>query len=1008
MKLSRTIIRIFFLVITTLFILNTTVNVYASSNLKFEHIQTLDGLSHDTVYSIAQDKNGLLWFGTEDGLNRFDGYEIDIYRGEKGGNTIGNANISTLVVDDANRIWIASWGGGLQVLDQALGTVKIYKHDETNANSLSDDNVHSIFIDSRNNVWVGTYTQGLNLYNPDLDNFTSYKHDENNTNSLSHNRVWWISEDESGNILLGTNKGLDSFNPETNQFSHFDMIDVRVRTIYWDREKTLWLGTQSGLCQLDIDDQTTECFTNELTGSAGNVIASIFEDSFGTFWVGTSNGLNIFDRERKEFIQYLHDETEASSLSNNDVRVIFEDASSNLWIGTRGGGINKLDIKPSKFKTYNTHASDLITLSDGYVYSLLYDEQEILWVGTNNGGLNRFDLNGKSEVFMNDVSLETNRNLQALEDDGDYLWVGSLGGLNRFDKNTHEVMTYIHNDEDQTTISHNTILSLLKDSKGNLWVGTLNGLNLFDDETQTFTSFVHDAKNDRSISSNSIQTIFEDSKNRLWIGTNNGLNLMDQVSGEFKKFVYNYMDTDSISDNIVFEIFEDSSQNLWIGTQFGLNKYDEESEGFIVFTDEDGLPSNTIKSIQEDENGNLWIGTNTGISNYDIANNSFINFDAYDGLQGNGYSIGASEVLPNNILLFGGTNGLDYIDIDSAYKNQYEPKLYIRNFLINGEKFDITSIESEELKLNYTQRTMHVEMASLDYTNSSRNQFAYMLEGFDKEWIYLGNRNTIDYSNLPIGAFTLRIKSTNSDRVWNENSLALSMIVSPPWWKSNIAYAVYAIALVVFIYGLIRFYLYRQIKKNDQLQAMLNSSISVMSKIGEMRDIYTVGHQKRVQQLSIAIAKEMNLSKEQITKIEIGSIIHDIGKINIPTEYLNKPGKLSPIEFKIIQTHVENGCKIIKDIDFPIEVLNVVAQHHERIDGTGYPNGLKDHEISLESKIVSVADVVEAMCNDRPYRPAVGIDAALNEIEKNKGTKYDPLIVKICLKLFNEDSFKFS
>lgn len=983
------------------------INVTAEfEDIKFGHIKTIDGLSHDTVYSIIQDKNGLIWIGTEDGLNKYNGYEIEILRGDKSGGSIGNANISTLVVDNENQIWIASWGGGLQVLNSERNNVKIYKNDPLIPDSISDNYVHSIFNDSKGNIWVGTYTQGLNLLKPNSESFEIFKHDENDINTISHNRIWWINEDSDGNILLGTNSGLDKYDPINNLFTHYEEVKSRVRTIYWDRNQMLWLGTQTGLCQFDLNTLVNNCYTNTFNSTNSNVITSIYEDSFNNFWVGTSDGLYLFDRLTSSFTRYSNDENNPDSLSNNDIRVIFEDESKNLWVGTRGGGINKFDIKPSKFKTYNTSSIDSIQLSDNYVYSLLFDKNQNLWVGTNNGGLNKFDVNGQKTILMDDITQEINRNISSMIEDDNSIWVGSLGGLSKLDlvNNVNKIYTTI--EEDETSLSNNTVTSLLKNSEGQIWIGTINGLNLYNKELDNFTRFVNDQKNENSISSNSIQVLFEDSSSRFWIGTSSGLNLMDLEENTFKRYLYQNDIPNSISDNIIHDIFEDSNRNIWIATQYGLNKYDEENDNFTIFTIDDGLPNNTIKSIQEDKNGNLWISTNKGISNYIVNDNLFINYDSFDGLQGSGYNKGASEVLLNNEIVFGGVNGIDIIDVDLTYKNQFLPKLYIISFLINGEKYSLNE-ELNEIKLNYEQKNLYIEMASLDYTHIERNQFAYMLEGYDEDWTYLGNRNIINYTNLPSGDYVLRIKSSNSDGVWNEKAFDLNISISPPWWANNIAYIIYFLLIVFIVHRVFRFYINRQIRKNETLQDMLKNSINVMSKIGEIRDIYTVGHQKRVQQLSVAIARECKLTNDQIINIEFGAMIHDIGKISVATEYLNKPGRLSDIEYQIIQTHVESGCKIIEDIKFPIEVHNIVAQHHERLDGTGYPNGLKGSEICIESRIVSVADVVEAMCNNRPYRPAVGINAALEEIDRFKGTKYDSNIVEICIKLFKEKNFKF-
>lgn len=1006
MKNKLDVIRFFTFSIFTVFLCLFQI-ISVDAELVFQKLQTKDGLSHDTVYSIAQDNNGYIWFGTEDGLNKYNGYTIEIYRSEKGGNKIGNANISTILVDANNQLFLASWGGGLQVLNQETGLVKIYKNIEGDSTSLSDNNVHSLFRDSIGRIWIGTYTQGLNQYLPETETFESYKHDENNASSLSNNRVWWINEDKNGNLLIATNSGLDIFNPDTKEFKKVETVTSRVRTIYWDKDDNLWLGTQKGLCQLDLESSNIECFINPEEDTAANVITSIYEDSYQNFWVGTSNGLNIFDKVNHTFERFVFNNSDTNSLSNNDIRAIFEDESSNLWIGTRGGGVNKINIKPSKFDTYSTTPNQLITLSDKNVFSLYADNLDNLWVGTNNGGLNLFDLKGNNTILMNDIALESNRNLSDIVEMNGQLWIGSLGGLNRLDKLTLDIKTYKFDENDEKSLSHNTILSLLNDSKGNLWVGTLSGLNLYQPNEDNFKRFFSNYEQIDTLSSDGIQVLFEDSLNRIWVGTNKGLNVMDVESQTFKRYLYNNEAENGLSDDIINAIYEDSQNRIWIGTQYGLNLYNAELDNFTVYTTDTGLPNNTIKSIQEDEDGHLWISTNGGMSNLNVSEMKFINYDLYDGLQGNGYNIGASTKMSNGLIFFGGTNGIDIVDNERTSKNTFSPKLTIMSFLINGKEYDIPNLDNT-LELDYSQKNLHIALASMDYTNVSRNQFAYMLEGYDEDWNYIGSRNSFDYTNLPSGNFVLRIKSTNFDGVWSENNVNLQLKISPPWWKSNMAYFLYILGFLLLIVAIVRININRQIRKNIALETMLNNTMNVISRIGEMKDVYTVGHQKRVRELSVAIAKEMSLNDEQIKNIELGSMIHDIGKISISSEYLNKPGKLLPLEYEIIQTHVENGCKIIEDIKFPIEVHNIIAQHHERLDGSGYPKGLVKDQIGIESRIVSVADVVEAMCNNRPYRKAVGIDAALLEISSFKGTKYDEDVVETCINLFKLKKFKFT
>lgn len=977
----------------------------------FDHITSYDGLSHDTVYSIAQDKDGYLWFGTEDGLNQYNGYEIQVYRGGDKENSIGNANCAFLYVDNSNAIWIASWGGGIEVLDQENGVVRSYMNDPSNPDSISDNNVHYIFQDSKDTLWFGTYTKGLNRFDSNSDKFKVYTHNDNDQKSIIDNRVWWISEDVDGALLIATNKGLDKFNPETETFIHFSQIEYRVRTIYWDKNHTLWLGTQNGLCRFDTGTGEYKYYLHNNGDPVAEIVTSIFEDSNNNFWVGSSKGVNLFDRETGLFKTYTHDSNDNDSLSNDDVRVIFEDKSANLWIGTRGGGVNKVDIKPSKFQHYENDQNDRITLSDINIFSVFQSSDEIIWVGTNNGGLNKFDLkNNTKEYLLTDITKEENRNISAICEDVNSMWVGSLGGLNRIDKLTGNVFTYKNDSSNSETLSHNTVLSLVKDSTNTFWIGTLAGLNRYGATEGQFIRYLYDKENPSSISSDTINCLYEDTTHGLWVGTSKGLNLFDRERETFTRYIYDKENNQGISDNIIHCIYEDSANDIWIGTQYGLNQFDRESNMFTSYTTEDGLPNNCIRGIVEDSAGTLWISTNKGISCFDRNENKFTNYDVLDGLQGNGYNNNSCTITRNGEILFGGPTGLDFINSENISKNTFSPQIVITSFRVMDKEFDYKTLvkETGRISLPYDENKISVEFSSLDFTITERNQYAYMLEGFDNDWINLGNVNVLNYTNMPSGNYMLKIKGTNSDGIWNEEGLSLNIYVSPPWWASLIAYIFYFFLAILLIYLIIKYTTRRQKQRNESLEEMFKKTIQVMSKIGEIRDPYTAGHQRKVQQLSCAIASEMGLSQDMINNIYYGSLIHDIGKINISSDFLNKPGKLKDVEFMILQTHVAHGNDIIKEIGFPEQILAIVCQHHERLDGKGYPEGISGAQIGIESRIVAVADVVEAMSSDRPYRPALGIDVALEEIIKYRGVKYDENVVDACIKLFKEKDFQFT
>lgn len=546
-------------------------------------------------------------------------------------------------------------------------------------------------------------------------------------------------------------------------------------------------------------------------------------------WVGTLNGLNIFDRDTEKFDRYNNSLQTINNLSNNDIRAIYEDKSSNLWVGTRGGGLNKIDIKPKNFKSYMDRKNINGTLSDKNVASAIEDSAGIIWIGTNNGGLDKLDSKRNTiEYFMKDITKEENRNLGSISEANDSLWIGSLGGLNRFDKNTGKIVTYKNKPNEPGTLSNNTVLSVFKDSSETIWVGTLlGGLNQYDKTKDKFISYMaNNGKN--SISSNTVNCIYEDSGKNLWIGTQNGLNEFDRKSNVFTVFNYNENNSNGISSNLIYCIFEDSGKNLWIGTQSGLNKFDKNTKGFKLYTTKEGLPNNKIDSITEDLNGNLWISTNLSISMFNTNDEKFTNYNSLDGLQGNGYNNNACAKTKNGEIIFCGTNGFDLFNPNNVSKSSFIPPVVISNFTIMDKPVNLSEILQNKngIKLTYKDKVFSLEVSSLDFTNPEKNQYAYKLEGFDKAWNYTGSRRYLSYTNLQSGKYILKIKGTNSDGVWNENGISIPVTVVPPLWANSVAYAIYLCILILSTYLVIRYYIS---KKEKNLEDQFKSLIMVLS-----------------------------------------------------------------------------------------------------------------------------------------------------------------------------------
>lgn len=828
-------------------------------NLKFERISIADGLSQNTVYCILQDRKGFMWFGTQDGLNKFDGYDFKVYKHDpQNPNSLSNNVVRAIYEGGDGTLWIGTNGGGLNKLvlagsnrdDEAF---TVYKNDPQNSSSLSDNYVLSIVGDSRpeeNVLWIGTRYGGLNKFEIATGKFTRHQNDPHNDSSLSDNYILSIYEDsrhDGRRLWIGTyGGGLNKLDRERGIFSRVEhdssgansLGHDQIRTIFEDRAGALWIGTGGGLDKLVLEGANQHAVTikhyhhdpNDPASLSASAVWSIFEDQSGRLWIGTGNGLNRFDREAEKFYHYHHDPNDPNSLSENYIRTIGEDRSGMLWIGTWNGGLNKLDRRRGMFAHYRNIPNDSNSLSHNNVRAFYEDSRDggsTLWIGTRGGGLIKFDR--KEQTFKqytddrddpNDLS--HNYVWSILEDRAGRFWIGTYGdGLKRFDRKKERFTHYRHDPANPNSLSHKSVMPIYEDRFGTLWIGTDGGLNKFDPETETFKHYKHDPNDSASLSRNGIWSIFEDHAGRLWIGTDGGgLNRFDREKGVFKHYKNDPDNPQSLSNNHVFCILEDSRHNgtLWLGTWGGgLNKFDAATEKFVHYTEKDGLPNDVVYGILADDHGNLWLSTNKGISRFNIATETFKNYNTHDGLQSHEFNAGAYHKSKGGEMFFGGINGFNAFYPGEIKDNTYIPPIVITAF----KKFDQIAkrdiAAADDIALSYKDKYLTFEFVALDYTNPEKNQYAYKMEGFDENWINAGARRFASFTNLDPGNYVFKVKGSNSDGVWNEDGVAVKIAIAPPPWKTWWAYALYVLFAAGLLYGVRRYELNRLRLKN-QLQ----------------------------------------------------------------------------------------------------------------------------------------------------------------------------------------------
>lgn len=815
-------------------------------SIRFEQITTEDGLSQSTVNTILQDSRGFLWFATEDGLNRYDGYEFKIYRNDPYDLfSISSNQISSVIEDKNGAIWVGTKGGGLNKLDREQDRFIRFLHDSEDETSISHNYINVLFEDDAGVILVGTQN-GLNILDLLTNEFSVYsqvdEHDE-----LKKARITTLYRDSNDFIWIGTEEvGLFRFDRINGDIKHFEensttskISDNWIVTLYEDKSGVLWVGTQSGgLLRYDKEAQSFTSFTSVNSSNqsiSNNWVLSLFEDSRGTFWVGTLNGLNILNRDTGMFISFM-DLNYPINLSNNSISALYEDRSGVFWVGTRNGALNKFIRSSSEsFTIYQNDPANSNSVSNNNIWAISEDDNGDVWIGTQGGGLNKLTL--ATNTFKNfkhdpnDPKSLSNDFVNAIiKDEDGMIWVGTIDGLNRYDQEQDSFIHFKNDDTDETTISGNIITTVFEDSRGIIWVGTLNnGLNAYDKQTGKFRRFQNNETDPSSISHNKIWSMFEDNKGVFWVGTHGfGLNKYDRARGNFTTYANNPSDDSSISDNFINVITQDQNGDLWIGTINGLNKFNPASETFTRFTTANGLPNNVIYGVIEDYRGHLWLSTNNGIADFDPESSSVRIYDRGDGLPSNEYRFGAFHKTADGTMYFGGINGMVVFKPDSIRDNPYIPPVVVTDFQIFNQDVFISPlnsplkksiIETDEIILTWRENVISFEFAALHFAAPEQNQYQYMMEGFDSDWQDVGNRRFVSYTNLPEGNnYTFKVKASNKDGIWNEEGRSIKLKILPPPWKTWWAYSLYSVLGAGFLIGFINFQISRERKKKEQVE----------------------------------------------------------------------------------------------------------------------------------------------------------------------------------------------
>ncbi|MES2047101.1 MAG: two-component regulator propeller domain-containing protein [Pseudomonadota bacterium] len=880
------------------------VSVHASSprNLQFEHLSVANGMPQESVNTILQDRQGFIWIGTQAGLTRFDGYRFKVYKSKPldPESLIDNYILSSYE-DSQGGLWFGT-KGGLNHFDTQTQKFTRYIPDEVMGGAPANRTVAAIAKKGPNSIWLAT-EDGLKYFDFASHQFGVHRHDPANKESIRSDKVNAIINDSQGNLWVGTSSGLELLRPKQSKFEHIN-IDIKGRSIDkqnkvlslslspplsppLSQENILWIGTDSGLSSLKINGSEKPVVQScDEEGLGSLAVQTLYHDQNGNLWIGTiTNGLKLRELSTGKISSYRTQVLDRNSLANNEVRAIFQDRTGVLWVGTWFNGISKVDLKSGGFEKLVQTSGEEFSLSENKVRAITTDEQGRYWLGTIGGGLNRYDpKSGKIEVWVHQdkekYSLLDNRISALAYDKNKRLLVGTRSGLSWFDPATNRLYPIRLGE----TVEENYVQYVFTDSSGTSWVASKGGLHKFSNDFSRIKTYRHDKGDASSLVENSIFSIAEENENTLWIGTENGLDRMDKTSGKFNHYQHITTDKNSLLHNRVNYLFRDSKGVMWIGTAGGLDKivvHKNDGIQFQSFAASQGGATESIGAILEDNDGKIWFSSIAGVSRLDPSTEQIQLYTSKDGLIEGSYFISAGHKAKDGTLSFGGLNGLTLFQSSAIHNNPHAPAVFITDFSIFNQSIN-NLIERKDLgvsggientkvlTLTYLDSVFSIEFSALHYADPQRNHYAYQLLGFDKQWVETdASKRFATYTNLDPGQYTFKVKASNKDGIWNEDGAALTIVVTPPFWKTwwfRITFAMMLSVCIYLTYQLrVRSFVQQKQKLEQEVASRTNELLVKNRQIEQQKESVELAH-RNMSMLS-------EIGREITTKLDTEAII---------------------------------------------------------------------------------------------------------------------------------------
>jgi ligand-binding sensor domain-containing protein/signal transduction histidine kinase len=792
----------------------------APRSLRFEHLGLEQGLAQETVKTILQDRAGFMWFGTQGGLNRYDGYRMRVYRSDPGDPaSLPDNYIQASYEDGDGRLWFGT-RGGLARFDEATQKFVRYPFVSGSERVARNRAVAAIVGDGAGGLWIGT-GDGLIRIDTASGRFRAFRHDSGDPGSLRDDRVTALALDGRGGLWVGTGLGIDHLPAGAASFDHYDIDphgDAKrntVTSLSMGQSGVLWIGTGAGLDAWRIGDgppQRRHVGQEEGMGDAG--IRTLYHDAGNNLWVGTDlDGLKWRDPVSQRFVSYTNQAFDRHSMSDNQVSAVRIDRTGTLWVGTMFGGLNRADLASGGFGSFTLlpgEQSGQATSISRKVRAIATGADGRLWLGTIGAGLVHIEpISGRAERIRHDPARRDSLpddTVNAVLPGRGRLWVGSPTGLSWRDADTGRFTTVALGKD----AAGNNVQDLMLDRTGSLWVATRGGLFLLGPDDHILSAWRHDSLDPSSLGEDSGYALLEDRKGTIWVGTENGLDRFDRASGTFSHFRHDDKDPATLRHNRVYYLYESARGELWVGTAAGLHRMERDAGGrtlfryFPVTTAHEPVP---IGAILEGGRGELWVSTTVGLTRVDPATGDFKSYSAKDGLLDGTYFVGSAALGADGELHFGGVNGMTSFMPDAVRDNPYPAQPVITDFLVqNRSRLPRPGGQALQVALPYRDNVFTLEFAALHYADPQSNRFAYRLQGFDQDWTETdAGKRFATYTNLDPGHYVFEVRAANKDGLWSDAPASIGITIAPPvwmtWWFRLVA-ALTVIGIGVALYRL--------------------------------------------------------------------------------------------------------------------------------------------------------------------------------------------------------------